>query len=96
MSPRIPSLTPKQVLQALTRKQAGFYVHHASASGHRYLAHPDDPTIRVVIPFHTKELPRGTLMSIIKQAQLTQEEFLRLLWQTARRRLSTLWSRLPN
>lgn len=79
MSPRIPSLSPKQVLKALTKKEAGFEVHHTGPSGHRYLRHPDDPTIRVVIPFHSKELPRGTLMSIIKQAKLTQEEFLGLL-----------------
>ncbi|MBI1729780.1 type II toxin-antitoxin system HicA family toxin [Candidatus Acetothermia bacterium] len=79
MSPRIPSLTPRQVFKALTRKQAGYYVHHVSASGHRYLVHPDDPAIRVVIPFHTKDLPRGTLLNIIKQAKLTQEEFLELL-----------------
>ena len=79
MSRRLPSLTPRLVFNALTRKQAGYYVHHVSASGHRYLAHPNDPTIRVVIPFHTKDLPRGTLLSIIKQAKLTQEEFLELL-----------------
>ena len=79
MSERLPSLTPKQVLKALTRKEAGFYIHHVSASGHRYLAHPDDPSIRVVIPFHTQELPRGTLHSILKQAKLSREEFLDLL-----------------
>jgi len=79
MSKQLPSLTPKQILKALTRNQAGFYVHHTSPGGHRYLAHSDDPTIRVVIPFHTKELPRGTLNSIIKQAKLTREAFLDLL-----------------
>jgi len=79
MSERLPSLTPRQVFKALTRKKAGFYVHHVGSSGHRYLAHPDNPSIRVVIPFHTNELPRGTLTSIIKQAKLTQKEFMELL-----------------
>jgi predicted RNA binding protein YcfA (HicA-like mRNA interferase family) len=80
MSPRIPSLTPRQVIKILIRKRAGFYIcHEGSRGGHIHLCHPNDPTIRVDIPVHAQELKRKTLMSILKQANLTQEEFLRLL-----------------
>jgi predicted RNA binding protein YcfA (HicA-like mRNA interferase family) len=65
MSLKLPALTPKQVLRALTSKRAGFYIWHTSSSGgHIHLCHPDDPSILVDIPMHTKDLKRGTLHSI--------------------------------
>jgi predicted RNA binding protein YcfA (HicA-like mRNA interferase family) len=76
MSPRLPALTAKQVLAALQR--AGFFIHHSHGS-HYYLKHPAKPTLRVTIPYHSRVLKRGTLQSIIKQAGLTTEEFLKLL-----------------
>lgn len=80
MSQRLPSLTPRQVLQALTRKDAGFYICHTTSKGsHVHLCHPDDPTIRVDIAMHARELKRGTLAAILKQAKLTQREFMELL-----------------
>ena len=76
MSPRLPALTPKQVLAALQR--AGFFVHHTHGS-HYYLKHPSHATLRVTLPYHDRDLKRGTLQSIIKQAGLTSDEFLKLL-----------------
>lgn len=37
------------------------------------------PQLRVTIPFHRKDLAPKTLQSIIKQANLTVEEFIALL-----------------
>jgi predicted RNA binding protein YcfA (HicA-like mRNA interferase family) len=80
MGQKIPSLTPRKVLKALTRKQAGFYICHTSSrGGHVHLCHPDDSTILIDIPLHPKDLKRGILHSIIKQAKLTREQFLKLL-----------------
>ena len=80
MSQRLPVLIPRQVLQALTRKEAGFYICHTSSRGsHVHLCHPDDPTIRVDIAMHAKDLKRGTLLGILKQTKLSREEFLKLL-----------------
>ncbi len=80
MSQKLPSLTPKQLLRALTRKRAGFYVCHTSSRGsHIHLCHPDDPTILVDIAMHAKTLKRGTLHNILRQAKLTRQEFLQLL-----------------
>ena len=76
MSRRLPTLTPRKVIQALER--GGFFVHHTTGS-HYTLRHPDDPTIRVTVPLHTRDLKRGTLHSIIKQTGLTVGEFLELL-----------------
>lgn len=80
MTPRLPSITPRQLVKALLRKRAGFYICHTTSSGgHVHLCHPDDESIRVDIAMHTKDLKRGTLSAIMKQTKLTREEFLALL-----------------
>jgi predicted RNA binding protein YcfA (HicA-like mRNA interferase family) len=76
MSRRLPALTGHDVLRALIR--GGFYVHHVKGS-HHSLRHPERPEPRVVVPVHRKDLPPGTIRSIIKQSGLTEEEFLELL-----------------
>jgi predicted RNA binding protein YcfA (HicA-like mRNA interferase family) len=76
MSRRLPAVKPRVVLRALTK--VGFFVHHASGS-HYVLKHPDRPQLRVTVPYHNKDLKRGTLASIIAQAGFTPEEFLDLL-----------------
>jgi predicted RNA binding protein YcfA (HicA-like mRNA interferase family) len=76
MSGRLPALKPKDVLRALTR--AGFYLHHTTGS-HYYLKHPRKPGLRVTLPWHNKDLKRGTLASIVDQAGYTTDEFIALL-----------------
>jgi len=73
--PGLPVCTPTEVERALLR--AGFFLHHSRGS-HRYYRHPSTGRIAVV-PFHARDLKRGTLHGILKQAGLTREEFLRLL-----------------
>jgi predicted RNA binding protein YcfA (HicA-like mRNA interferase family) len=75
MSRHLPFLKPKEVLRALT--SAGFYVHHVSG-GHYILKHEERDGLRITLPWHGRDLKRGTLTSIIKQAGLTVEEFLDL------------------
>lgn len=76
MSPALPVITPKQCVKAL--RKAGFYIDHQTGS-HARLLHPADASRRVTLPIHNKDLPRGTLKSILRQAQLATEEFLKLL-----------------
>ena len=40
--------------------------------------HEEHPGLRVTLPWHGRDLKRGTLTSIIKQAGLTVGEFLEL------------------
>ncbi|OFW33903.1 MAG: hypothetical protein A3J28_18565 [Acidobacteria bacterium RIFCSPLOWO2_12_FULL_60_22] len=76
MTARLPSVKPRPVLKALER--AGFFVHHITGS-HYILKHPEKPTLRVTLPYHSKDLKRGTLQAMLKQAGLTAEEFNALL-----------------
>lgn len=71
--PRIPSIL---VIRAL--KRAHFYEYHQSGS-HMQLRHHINNKLRVTIPFHKKDLAPKTLKSIIKQAGLTVEEFIKFI-----------------
>jgi predicted RNA binding protein YcfA (HicA-like mRNA interferase family) len=76
MSRHLPGVKPREVLRALER--AGFFVHHSTGS-HAILKHPDKSDLRVTLAMHNKDLKRGTLLSIIRQAGFTTDEFLALL-----------------
>lgn len=77
MSPHLPSITARQVIAALRR--AGFIVDRVKGS-HYVMAHADDPTRAVTVPYHgTKTLKPGTLRNIIRQAGLSVEAFRDLL-----------------
>ena len=76
MKHRLPSVQSKHAIRALER--AGFVVDRKTGS-HYILKHPSKTMLRVTIPFHNRDLKRGTLQSIVKQAGLTNEEFLELL-----------------
>lgn len=58
------ALTPRKVLRLL--KQHGFIEDHQTGS-HVILIHPESGR-RVVALVHSRDVPRGTLMSILKAA----------------------------
>lgn len=76
MSPGLPALTARDVLRAL--RKAGFTVARVKGS-HHHLRHLGKPAARVVVPVHSGDLPPGTVRAIIKQAGLTEADFLDLL-----------------
>lgn len=74
---KLPRITGKEAERALLR--AGWYLHHSKGS-HSYYKHPDFPRRRVTVPMHAGEtLAPKTLGSILEQANLTVEEFVKLL-----------------
>ena len=74
--PPLPIIKPKQVVKAL--KRAGFYRDHQTGS-HAQFLHSDKPSLRVTVPMHNKDVKRGTLRNIIRQAGLTVDEFIEYL-----------------
>ncbi len=73
--PKLPSLTSEKVIRALKKK--GFILDRVKGSHHIYY-HPKTKR-RVVVPFHKRDLPKGTLLEILKQAGITREELKELL-----------------
>lgn len=72
----LPALKSLEVIQAL--KKGGFYVHRQKGS-HARLFHKHRSDIKVTVPVHNRDLPEKTLRRILKQADLTEEAFLKLL-----------------
>jgi predicted RNA binding protein YcfA (HicA-like mRNA interferase family) len=74
MSPRLPNVSPREVVSAFA--QAGF-----EAAGHKgsHIRLVNASGIQLVIPYHLKDLKRPLLKSLIKKARLTEEEFRKLL-----------------
>ncbi|MBI2003373.1 MAG: type II toxin-antitoxin system HicA family toxin [Parcubacteria group bacterium] len=68
--PKLPSLSAKKVISIL--KTCGFQLHHTTGS-HFVFRHPETKR-RVTVPFHIKDLPKGTLFSILKQAGISKNE----------------------
>ena len=66
--------TPKEVLSKL--KKLGFVEDRQSGS-HKILIEPETKR-HAVIPFHLKELPKGTMSSILREAKISKEEFAKL------------------
>lgn len=67
--PRLPSVTPRKILSALAK--AGFEIDHVTGS--HYILFNELNGRRVVVPFHTKDLPKGTLRAILKSAGLSEK-----------------------
>ncbi len=70
-----PSLNPIHIIKVLEKK--GFVLDRSKGS-HR-LYYNFDTKRRVTVPFHKKDLPKGTLLEILKQAGISKEELKNLL-----------------
>jgi len=71
---KLPVISGRECIKAL--EKAGFYFKRQEGS--HIVMRRDDPFGQVVVPNH-KELDRGTLRAIIRQARLSSNEFMKLL-----------------
>jgi len=66
---KLPQVKPQAVIKSL--EKLGFKQTRISGS-HARLAHPDGR--KATIPIHNQPLPKGTLKSILRQAQISLED----------------------
>lgn len=71
---KLPRVSGRECVKALGK--AGFY--YKRQEGSHVILRRDDPFAQVVVPDH-KELDRGTLRAIIRQAGLSVDEFTHLM-----------------
>jgi len=71
---KLPVVSGKKCIKLLGK--AGFYSKRREGS--HITLRRDEPFAQVVVPDH-KELDRGTLRAIIRQAGLSVDEFIRLM-----------------
>ena len=68
--PKLPAITSKKLIRAL--EKLGFQLDHKTGS--HFIFYDLENKKRVTVPYHVKDLPKGTLSSILKQAGITKEE----------------------
>ena len=73
--PRLPAVKPRQIIRFL--ELSGFVLDHTSGS-HFIFYHPTTRR-RAVVPSHNRDLPKGTLMSLLREAGFTREELVDFL-----------------
>ena len=73
--PKLPVISGKELIKALSK--LGYLVDHQTGS-HIILRHKEQPHRRLTIPNH-REISKGTLRAIIRQAGLTREEFFKFI-----------------
>ena len=75
--PKIPPIKAKKLIKILLKND--FFIHHQSGS-HLQIRHNTKEHIRVTIPRHDRfDLPPSILLSILKQAEITKDEMLKLI-----------------
>jgi predicted RNA binding protein YcfA (HicA-like mRNA interferase family) len=72
---KLPSLAPRKIIRILESR--GFVLDRVKGSHHIYY-HPETKR-RVVVPLHKKDLPKGTLFEILKQAGISRDELRDLI-----------------
>lgn len=72
--PKLPTIKDRQLIRAL--KKLGFFEHRQRGTSHLIMAHPDGR--RTSVPIHPgKDIPRGTLKGILRDLEISTEEFIK-------------------
>lgn len=75
MSPKLPVVRAHDFIKALLK--TGFVVDRQKGS-HVILRH-EEKSVRLTVPKHNKDLKRGLLAGLLRQAGISIDEFMRLL-----------------
>jgi len=70
--PRLPAVRPREIVKFL--EQNGFILDHSSGS-HFIFYHPLSRR-RAVVPRHNRDIPKGTLLSLLREAGFTRDELI--------------------
>lgn len=73
--PKLPTLTPRKVIKVLKKK--GFILDRVKGSHHIY--YRPETKCRVIVALHKKDLPKGTLLEILKQAGVSKDDLRDIL-----------------
>ena len=73
--PKLPVVSGKDLVKILNK--IGF-IELRQVGSHKFLHHKDGR--RVVVPVHgNKDIPQGTLLSILKSIEISKEDFTKML-----------------
>jgi predicted RNA binding protein YcfA (HicA-like mRNA interferase family) len=72
---KLPTITPKKLIKIF--EQLGFQIDHIS--GNHFILYRAADKKRVTIPSHAKDLPKGTLLAILRQAEIDKNQLSDLI-----------------
>lgn len=75
MSQRLPAVTAKKLIKVLEKE--GWRLHRVRGSHHIFV-HPVNPR-PLSVPMHPGDLKRPLVAGVLKDAEISREQFLRLL-----------------
>lgn len=76
MGDRLPTVSARQLIAVLER--LGFQLRPLTATSHRRYVHPDGR--KTTVPVHPgQDIGRGLLRKILRDIELSPQEFLKLL-----------------
>ncbi len=70
--PKLPVLKPKELIRRL--EKLGFVEDHTIGS-HIVMYH-HETNRRAVVPFHLRDIPKGTLSSLLREAGISRDELI--------------------
>ena len=73
--PKLPIIKAKQLVTFLSR--VGFVQHGKMKGSHLIMKHNNGR--RTTVPMHSKDLPVGTFMAILRDIKISKEDFLAYL-----------------
>ena len=73
--PKLRPIAPKKLLKIFLN--LGFVQRGKMKGSHLMLKHPDGR--RTTIPMHGREIPKGTLLGILRDISISKEEFTEFL-----------------
>ena len=73
--PRLPAVRPREITRFV--EQRGFVLDHVSGS--HFIDYNPVSRKRAVVPKHNRDLPKGTLMALLREAGFTRDEFMEFL-----------------
>lgn len=73
---KLPIISGKEIVKTLHK--IGFLVVHQKGSHIKLKKKVNERELIVIVPLH-KEVKRGVLLNMLKQSELSKEDFLKLL-----------------
>lgn len=78
--PKLPAVRPREIIRFLENN--GFVLDHISGS-HLIYYHPNlkrrAPVHQHKVPQHNRDLPKGTLMSLLREAGFSRDDLMEFL-----------------
>lgn len=73
--PKLPAVKPGEIIRFL--KSSGFVLDHVSGS--HFVFYHRESKRRAVVARHNREIPKGTLLSLLREAGFSREDLVRFL-----------------